>query len=576
MSLQTRLDALIAAIGADVKQIKTTPYANMVTTDSAQTISSPKRFDSGIVLGTAQPVHLKGTGTTGDINHSLVYDGVVDGPVLRGWSGGEIRTVNGTPKAVIKWDSSGTVNIGTGPLQEGGVRVYSPNNPPPAGGTNVQSTIRVRVSSFGDVPTRSGPQTVNGVALVAGDSVLLKDQITSSQNGVWVVQTGVWTRHTSADTSDKLSGLIAYSTQGATFQDRFFRSTFKPTDTLNTTAMTWRQVLDSSEIGFSIASLDNNYRIPVSQLGSGTANSTVYLRGDGSWAAPAGGGGGTGPALEAQTDYTTTLPSNPATGLKIYTRYRARRLPSFVGPTGVDSALQPALFTNRIGRYSAINATAALQADSLAAPTAYTTAATAVTLTTTNFYTALTRNRYASAATAAAFAGFRIANPQWFLSSNVNLGGFFWVFRFGINAGVANGRGFVGLSATNANEANANPNTLTNRIGFGFNDTSTNWYFNSAGATANATVTDLGTNFPARTYATNFYEFRLFAPATSGAEVYWSAIRLNDSFTVNGGPVTTNLPALNTLLTHHAWMNNNTTAAAVSLDVQSLYIETDN
>lgn len=288
-----------------------------------------------------------------------------------------------------------------------------------------------------------------------------------------------------------------------------------------------------------------------------------------------GGGGASGPELAATTDYTTTVPTSPTTGLKLYTRFRARRLPSFVGPTGVDSALQPAFFTNRIGRYSGINATAALGVDALPAPTNYTTAPTAVTSATTNFFAAMVRTRFPSVATANSFAGFRIANPQWFLSTTPNLGGIFWVFRFGISAASANSRGFVGLSATNANEANADPSTLLNRIGFGFNTASANWYFHSAGAAANATVVDLGAAFPARTYATNFFEFRIFAPSAMGQNVWWTATRLNDATVVSGGPVTTNLPALNTMLTHHSWVNN-VTAAVASMDVQSLYVETDN
>ena len=39
------------------------------------------------------------------------------------------------------------------------------------------------------------------------------------------------------------------------------------------------------------ASLDGNTRVPLAQLGSGTADTTTYLRGDGSWQVPAGGAG---------------------------------------------------------------------------------------------------------------------------------------------------------------------------------------------------------------------------------------------------------------------------------------------
>jgi hypothetical protein len=252
-------------------------------------------------------------------------------------------------------------------------------------------------------------------------------------------------------------------------------------------------------------------------------------------------------------------------------------LPAFIGPTGQDSQLQPALFSNRVARLSSLHSTAAMVGDGFPAPTVYTTASTAVTiLPSTGFFTGMVRTRFPSATTAGSFAGFRIPNPQFFLSSTANLGGFFFVARFGINAGNATSRAFVGMSSATANESNADPSTLLNRIGFGFNAASTNWYFHSAGASANATTVDLGASFPARAYTSSFFEFRIYAPSAAGQTVYWSAQRLNDGAFVQGGPVTTNLPAVtSTLLTPHMWLNNNT-SGVVSMDVQSLYVETDN
>ena len=42
--------------------------------------------------------------------------------------------------------------------------------------------------------TLSGTQTVDGIALVAGDRILAKDQTTTSANGIYVVAAGAWAR----------------------------------------------------------------------------------------------------------------------------------------------------------------------------------------------------------------------------------------------------------------------------------------------------------------------------------------------------------------------------------------------
>ena len=42
--------------------------------------------------------------------------------------------------------------------------------------------------------TLSGVQTIDGILQLVGQSILLKNQSTASQNGLWIVQSGAWTR----------------------------------------------------------------------------------------------------------------------------------------------------------------------------------------------------------------------------------------------------------------------------------------------------------------------------------------------------------------------------------------------
>ena len=56
----------------------------------------------------------------------------------------------------------------------------------------------VRVATTGNI-TLSGTQTIDGVSLSVGDRVLVKDQTTQTENGIYVVASSSWTRATDAD-----------------------------------------------------------------------------------------------------------------------------------------------------------------------------------------------------------------------------------------------------------------------------------------------------------------------------------------------------------------------------------------
>lgn len=67
--------------------------------------------------------------------------------------------------------------------------------------------------------TLSGAQTIDGVAVVAGDIVLVKNQSTASQNGVYTVASSSWTRHSSLNSSsDYSSNFIVYVQSGNLYQ----------------------------------------------------------------------------------------------------------------------------------------------------------------------------------------------------------------------------------------------------------------------------------------------------------------------------------------------------------------------
>lgn len=106
----------------------------------------------------------------------------------------------------------------------------------------------VRAASTANVATLSGAMTIDGVALVAGDRVLVKDQTTASQNGIYVVAAGAWTRAVDADVWGELVSAYVFVESGTTNADMGYLSTVDPGGTLGTTAVTFVQFTGAGQI----------------------------------------------------------------------------------------------------------------------------------------------------------------------------------------------------------------------------------------------------------------------------------------------------------------------------------------
>ncbi len=88
--------------------------------------------------------------------------------------------------------------------------------------------------------TLSGEQTIDGVAVVADDRVLVKDQGTASENGIWVADTSAWSRALDFDGSnDVVDGTLVYVAEGTVNADLVFRCTGTNPITPGTTSITF-------------------------------------------------------------------------------------------------------------------------------------------------------------------------------------------------------------------------------------------------------------------------------------------------------------------------------------------------
>lgn len=97
----------------------------------------------------------------------------------------------------------------------------------------------------------TGTQTIDSVGLGAGDRVLLTAQTNAVQNGVWVVQSGAWTRPTQADdyySGRVMAGLYLYVESGTNFAGEQWAVVGKNTGKVDTDASNWTQLTGLAEV----------------------------------------------------------------------------------------------------------------------------------------------------------------------------------------------------------------------------------------------------------------------------------------------------------------------------------------
>ena len=93
-----------------------------------------------------------------------------------------------------------------------------------------------------NVSSRSGTTTIDGVSLVAGNRVLLIGQTNGVENGIWVVQSGSWTRPTDFATGASAQAVYTFVQSGSTYGDTaYFCTTLNPDAIIDTDALTFVQ-----------------------------------------------------------------------------------------------------------------------------------------------------------------------------------------------------------------------------------------------------------------------------------------------------------------------------------------------
>jgi hypothetical protein len=120
-------------------------------------------------------------------------------------------------------------------------------------GLDVKASVRVAsVAPVAIATALEAGDIIDGVTLVAGDRVLLKDQSTASENGIYVAVAsgaGAASRATDADTSAEVTtGMFTFVSEGTVNADNGFVLTTDDTITLGTTNLTFVQFSGAGQI----------------------------------------------------------------------------------------------------------------------------------------------------------------------------------------------------------------------------------------------------------------------------------------------------------------------------------------
>jgi len=106
-------------------------------------------------------------------------------------------------------------------------------------GLDVKDSVKVATTAN---ITLSGTQTIDGVAVSADERVLVKNQSTGSENGIYDCKSGAWSRSSDFDSSDNVTpGAFVFVEQGTTNQDQGYVLTTDGSITVGTTSLSFTQ-----------------------------------------------------------------------------------------------------------------------------------------------------------------------------------------------------------------------------------------------------------------------------------------------------------------------------------------------
>jgi len=306
---------------------------------------------NGVVIGGSSALAITGTNITANTGFSGPLTGAVTGNVTGNLTGNVTGNVTGN----ITGNVTGNVTAASGTSTFNNVTISgaldmdsstsatitglaSPTNDSDAATKGYVDALAQGIDAKASVVaattaniTLSGAQTIDGISIVAGDRVLVKDQSTASQNGIYLCATGSWTRTTDADTYAELVAAFTFVEKGTTNADSGFICTIDAGGTLGSTSITWAQFSGAGQItaGDGLTKTGNTLNV-------GTASSSrIVVNSDNIDLASSGVTPGTYQSVTFDAYGRATAGTNPTTigGYNITNAYTKTEIDSIFGST---------------------------------------------------------------------------------------------------------------------------------------------------------------------------------------------------------------------------------------------------